>query len=540
MPDRRRHPVPRSLILSPDFAELSRARDFVAGVAREAGFSDERVFDIVLVCSEAAANAIEHAPVKGKVEVSALLYPDRLDLKIEGPGEFQTPDRLKERGARGLGLPLMAKLSDHLALFSAPEGGTLLTLTFYREGFRPARIGSPLPPGLLELFHASDLVESVFGVMPHGFAVFDDECRCVYLNDAMAAQDGRSKAELLGRPLSTDHPNDCRILPLLERAKAEGIEVKDQFQHPSEERWAEVSVVPFAGGVALLSRDVTERRRAEEAMNERDQAHRAMAEENERLYRRQLDIAESLQQALLNIPSEIGRFRVGHLYRSATEAARVGGDFYDVFEVKGGLVCVLVGDVAGHGIQAARTATLVKDVVHAFTHQSVRTHEVLRRTNALLVEKELPGFVSLFLGIMDGDTGSFRYSSAGHPQTLLRRVSGDVEALGSGSAPLGVFPEASWRPGAVDLEVGDLMLLYTDGVIEARRNGELFGEKRLERLLKRKRISVERLPHLIVDQVLAFSGGALQDDIAVLALSLTEGCGTTGLGPSFRQERLVE
>ena len=265
-----------------------------------------------------------------------------------------------------------------------------------------------------------------------------------------------------------------------------------------------------------------------------------MAEENERLYRRQLDIAEGLQQTLLNIPSEIGRFRVGHLYRSATEAARVGGDFYDVFEVKGGLVCVLVGDVAGHGIQAARTATLVKDVVHAFTHQSVRTHEVLRRTNALLVEKELPGFVSLFLGIMDSDTGSFRYSSAGHPQTLLRRVSGEIESLGSGSAPLGVFPEASWRPGAVDLKAGDMMLLYTDGVIEARRNGELFGERRLERLLKRKRISAERLPHLIVDQVLAFSGGALQDDIAVLALSLTEGAGGARPGPSFRQGRLVD
>jgi anti-sigma regulatory factor (Ser/Thr protein kinase) len=157
MPDRRRHPAPRSIVLSPDFAELARAREFVAEVAREAGFADPRVFDIVLVCSEAAANAIEHTPVKGTVEVSTLLYPDRLDLNVEGPGEFQTPDRLKDGGSRGLGLPLMAKLSDHLALFSAPEGGTLLTLTFYREGFRPARIQSLLPPGLLELFHTSDL-----------------------------------------------------------------------------------------------------------------------------------------------------------------------------------------------------------------------------------------------------------------------------------------------------------------------------------------------------------------------------------------------
>lgn len=114
---------------------------------------------------------------------------------------------------------------------------------------------------------------------------------------------------------------------------------------------------------------------------------RAQTEENERLYRQQLGIAESLQLALLSIPSEIGRVKLGHLYRSATEAASVGGDFYDVFPVKDDKVAVLIGDVSGHGIQAARTSTLVKDVVHAFTHQTLRTQDVLRRTNLLLIEK---------------------------------------------------------------------------------------------------------------------------------------------------------
>jgi serine phosphatase RsbU (regulator of sigma subunit) len=69
---------------------------------------------------------------------------------------------------------------------------------------------------------------------------------------------------------------------------------------------------------------------------------------------------------------------------------------------------------------------------------------------------------------------------------------------------------------------GDLLLLYTDGVTEARRGLELFGEKRLERLLRRKRITAGRLPSLVLDQVLAFSSGSLHDDMAVLALALTE------------------
>ena len=198
-----------------------------------------------------------------------------------------------------------------------------------------------------------------------------------------------------------------------------------------------------------------------------------------------------------------------------------------------------MGDVAGHGIEAARTATLVKDVVHAFTHQSVRPQEVLRRTNGLLVEKELPGFVTLFLGILDSETGEFRYASAGHPSTFLRRANGEILALGAGSAPLGVHPEATWKSGSVELEAGDLLLLYTDGVIEARRNGEFFGEKRLETMLKRKRISVERLPHTVLDQVLAFSGGGLRDDVAVLALSLTGMSETPRAVSAFAQESLL-
>ncbi len=241
---------------------------------------------------------------------------------------------------------------------------------------------------------------------------------------------------------------------------------------------------------------------------------------NARLYEEQKCIAETMQSALLDIPASIGRVRLGHLYRSATEAALVGGDFYDVFAVKHGYIAMMIGDVAGHGIQAARTATLVKDVVHAFTHQTLRPHEVLKRTNWLLVEKDLPGFVTLFLGILDGESGRLRFASAGHPETLLRRATGEVERLGMGAAPLGIYPDASWKHGEVMLGEGDLLLLYTDGVLEARRDSDFFGEERLERLVRRKRVSPERLPQTILDQVLAFSDGRLTDDVALLALTL--------------------
>ncbi|OFV80134.1 MAG: hypothetical protein A2W26_09235 [Acidobacteria bacterium RBG_16_64_8] len=290
----------------------------------------------------------------------------------------------------------------------------------------------------------------------------------------------------------------------------------------------------------LLFQSIKDREDLMESLRASEESQRHAAEENARLYREQRTIAENLQLALVHIPSEMGRVRLGHLYRSATEAAKVGGDFYDVFTVRDGKVAVLIGDVAGHGIEAARVAALTKDVIHAFAHQTLRPHEALKRTNKLLLEKSLPGFVTVFLGILDPDSGSLRYASAGHPGTLLRRREGEIQVLGAGSSPLGVFPEASWKTGEARLEAGDLLLLYTDGIIDARRDGDFFGERGLQALLKR-RVSVERLPQLIFDKVLAFSGGVLQDDAAVLTLSL--GKSGPGMLPDKtrpRQGKLLE
>jgi PAS domain S-box-containing protein len=263
-----------------------------------------------------------------------------------------------------------------------------------------------------------------------------------------------------------------------------------------------------------------DRKRGEVAMRESEEKYRALAQENERLYRQQLGIAETLQLALIDVPPQIGRVRLGHLYRSATESAWVGGDFYDVFEIGNGRIALLIGDVSGHGIDAARTATLAKDVVHAFAHQSLQTHEMLAWTNRVLLEEGTPGFVSLFLGILDTADGSLRYSSAGHPEPMLRRAAGDVTRLVSRSSPLGVFADATWKSREMRLDEGALLLLYTDGVTEARRDGELFGDQRLADLVSQAEGAVEQLPQRVLDAVLAFSAGRLKDDVAVLVLAL--------------------
>ena len=261
-----------------------------------------------------------------------------------------------------------------------------------------------------------------------------------------------------------------------------------------------------------------ERARAEEAVRESKERYRLLAEENERLYRQQLEIAENVQGAFLHIPSELGPIRLGHLYRSATEQARVGGDFYDVFQAKEGRIALLIGDVSGHGLEAARVATLVKDVVHAFAHQFRRPHLVLRETNRLLVEKNLPGFVTAFLGLLDPETGTLVYSSAGHPPPLLL-ADGQAEPLTSASLPLGVLGDARYRDLEIDVPKGAGLLLYTDGLTEARRDGNLFGEAGLvAALAKLGGRPIEELPSALLDEALSFSDGGLRDDVALLAI----------------------
>ncbi len=247
----------------------------------------------------------------------------------------------------------------------------------------------------------------------------------------------------------------------------------------------------------------------------------AFALGNARLHEEQMNIAQRLQAALLDIPETIAGVKFAHLYRSATQQALVGGDFYDVFEAKDGRIAVLIGDVAGHGVEAARLATLVKDIVHAFAHRSRRPHLVLREANRLLVEKKLSGFVTAFLGLLDPESGTLTYSSAGHPPPLLS-VEGRVKSLASCSLPMGVFADARYRDLDIEIPGGSSLLLYTDGITEVRRDGELFGEARLAKALGRRRdLSVGELPSALLDEALAFSRGDLTDDVALLVLDLS-------------------
>jgi PAS domain S-box-containing protein len=231
-------------------------------------------------------------------------------------------------------------------------------------------------------------------------------------------------------------------------------------------------------------------------------------------------IANTLQEALLQVPREIKEIDFGYLYRSATEAARVGGDFYDLFELEDNKICIVVGDISGKGLQAANLTSLVKNTIRAYAFLGESPASVIGRTNNVIKKASAPKtFVTVFFGALDITTGKLTYCSAGHPIALLKRGA-SVSRLQNNSTVIGVFQDQVYFNDEVYLDFEDVLILYTDGITEARRNSDLFGEERLVSLIEGlKYESPKDLPDGIFSKVLDYSKGILVDDAVILAVS---------------------
>jgi len=248
----------------------------------------------------------------------------------------------------------------------------------------------------------------------------------------------------------------------------------------------------------------------------------AQALERAGLYEHQHHISTTLQDGLLprELPDVPGA-ELAARYNAGVRAMDVGGDFYDVFP-RGDEWVMVIGDVCGRGAEAAALTGLARHTIRAQAQHLERPSEIMLTLHAAILAEvgtDSARFVTAGCVILGRD-GAVRAAFAGHPPGLIARRSGGVEALPTTGPLLGLIDRPRITDAEAKLEPGDALVLYTDGVIEARRGQELFGDERLAAVLSTvgpNGLSAAAIADAIHDATIEHAGSA-EDDVAILVL----------------------
>ncbi|MFJ3279872.1 SpoIIE family protein phosphatase [Streptomyces halstedii] len=238
------------------------------------------------------------------------------------------------------------------------------------------------------------------------------------------------------------------------------------------------------------------------------------------LYEQEHDLAEGLQQAMLprRIP-EVAGAQVAVRYRSARLGQDIGGDWYDIIPLPGGRVGAVIGDVQGHDTHAAAVMGQLRIVLRAYAAEGHRPSTVMARASVFLHELDTDRFATCSYAEVDPVTGVVQLVRAGHVDPLVRNVDGSCRKLPSeGGLPLGLsaeFGQLDYPVSTIDLDPGQTMILYTDGLVELPGADFDEGMRLLETLVREGPQDLQRLADRLCE-VVDERGG--QDDVAVLLL----------------------
>jgi len=246
----------------------------------------------------------------------------------------------------------------------------------------------------------------------------------------------------------------------------------------------------------------------------------SLALENAKLHANEHRIAEVLQLSLLKPVVTVPGLDTGLAYRPAHEAERVGGDFYDLFALEDGRIAVMVGDVCGSGVQAATMTETVRATLRALASLDPSPASILTRANELLLAQTFSDqFITVLLAIVDIAHGTIVISSAGHPPLVVCGQNARFLETPHGVPLAAMRSDSPYREAEHILLPGETVVLYTDGLIEARRGTELFGEQRLLETVSRQNcVHVQQMVDALVSAATEHARGHLADDLAVIAV----------------------
>jgi len=250
----------------------------------------------------------------------------------------------------------------------------------------------------------------------------------------------------------------------------------------------------------------------------------ALAIDNARLYHQQKAFADTMVRSLLprGLPDVRG-LEVGAVYESSARV-EVGGDVYDFLTLPDGRLAVVLGDARGHGIEATADMALAKFAFRSLVRLYPDPGELLGQVNEVALGELAGGnFVTMLCVTIHPETGEVCVASAGHPPARLLAPDGEVTALASRGLALGIEAGQSYENFLAPLAPGAALCLYTDGLVEARRDADLYGEGRLDAALATgSELSAQALAEHLVADVRAFAGEP-EDDYAVVVIRRTGG-----------------
>lgn len=214
---------------------------------------------------------------------------------------------------------------------------------------------------------------------------------------------------------------------------------------------------------------------------------------------------------------DITGFEVGRVYQAGT--GLMAGDFYDLFRVAPTRVAAVIGDVTGHGIEPSITAFQAKYLLRTFLKQFRDPAQALEELNAQMSAMDRgEEFISLCVVVFDTEAGTLRFASAGHPPAWLWHER-EVSPLRATGPLLMLDPKGTYFSREIGLDEGDMALLYTDGLAEARSGDQLFGEDRVATIIRRDPgASPDVLCKGLLEAARDFSDGPIEDDVAILAV----------------------
>jgi len=353
----------------------------------------------------------------------------------------------------------------------------------------------------------------------------DSDSKVVGWNRAATEMFGWSEEEILGQPVTTIIPERFRdrhnagmeqVIRTGESRVAGGTLELAGLHRKGHEFPVEMSLANWKVGgkhfFTAIFRDITERKAMEAEL---EKARLRMEDE--------LNVGREIQMSMLPLifPAfpRRGEFDV---FAALEPAREVGGDFYDFFLMDDDHYCVCIGDVSGKGVPAALfmavTKTLIKSrASNDYSPASILTHvnnEISRNNDASM-------FVTIFLAILDLNSGEFRYTNAGHNPPYVRRSDGELIRLDQRHGPvIGALEEMVYAEDAFKLEARDQLFTFTDGVTEAmNEEQELYEEPRLVRVLSSLESEDPQMSvHATMADVRAYQGEAEQaDDITIIA-----------------------